>query len=86
MKLRNLAISFYVIIAGKQAELEIVPFRFAKPYFVRHTENAFPNIRGFHLFWGPFHLWTMEGLREIFSVNISVQSNPFHGQSEYMPR
>lgn len=86
MKLKNIAISLSCTLAGRQLELEIVPLRFAAPYFVRHQENKFPNTKGFHAFLGPFHLWQMSGLQDVFAVSISVQSNPFHGQSAYMPK
>ncbi len=78
-RIRCAAISLAVTMIGYQIELEIVPFRWAAPAFRSPKDSPIPAAGGFHVYFGPFHLWSMSGLANLFGVGLEIGHNPYHG-------
>lgn len=76
------AISFEVSITlcGFMVSLDFVPFKFAKPGYRNAAREGYTHQPfAHHIFFGPFHLWTMADLSGTVGFQITIDRNVFHG-------
>lgn len=79
-KLRNISLEIQVTVGGYLAELEFVPFRWSFLAFRNAQSSRWTaGARGFHIFAGPFHVWTSNGFSAPFEVSFKIGQNPSHG-------
>ncbi|WP_435008077.1 hypothetical protein P12x_005347 [Tundrisphaera lichenicola] len=79
-KWRGLEINAAVVLFGFRVTLSTMPFAWNRPLFsyAPHPLNwERKKKKKLHIYFGPFHLWTMESGCNQFAMELDFDHNPF---------
>lgn len=76
---RGFEISVALVLFAKRITLTTMPFAWNRPLFSLETRRDMCGEidRKLHIYFGPFHLWTMESGCTQFAIELEFDHNPF---------